>query len=70
MVSSGASMPWLGWLITGLSQLKPGLNSRWSLVAFAVDKVALGRVILQVLRCSSVTITPPVLPRMSFMYNQ
>lgn len=67
MVSSGASMPWLGWLVTGLSQLKPGLSPRWSLVVFAVDKVALGRVIPLVLRCSSVTITPPMLPRMSFM---
>jgi branched-subunit amino acid transport protein len=49
-------MPWLEWLVAGLSPRRPGFAARSVHVGFVVDKVALGQVFLRVLRFSPVSI--------------
>jgi len=46
---SEGAMPWLRWLVTGLSLQKPGFNPRPFSVGFRVDKVGLGQSFLMVL---------------------
>jgi hypothetical protein len=46
-------------LVTDFSATLPGFNSRLAHVGFVVDIVALGQLFLQVLHCSSVSITSP-----------
>jgi hypothetical protein len=55
------AVPWLRWLVTGLSPRRPGFAPGSIHVGFAVDKVALGHVSLRVLRFSPVSIIPPSL---------
>ena len=57
-------MPWLRWLVTGLSLQNP----RSVRVGFVVDKVALGQVFLQVLQFSPISNILPVLHTHSFRY--
>jgi hypothetical protein len=49
------NVPWLRWLVAGLSLRKPGSVH----VEFVVDEVALGQIILGVLQFSLVNIIPP-----------
>jgi hypothetical protein len=58
---NGLAVPWLRWLVTGLSPQRPGFNPGSVHVEFVVDKVALGQVFLRVLRFSPVSFIPPVL---------
>jgi hypothetical protein len=51
-------VPWLRWLVAGLSLLRPGFASGSVHVGSVVDKVALGQVFLRVIRFSPVNITP------------
>jgi hypothetical protein len=44
------AVPWLRWLVTGLSQQRPRFVPMSVHVGFVVDKVALAQVFLQVLR--------------------
>jgi hypothetical protein len=55
------AMPWLKWLVTGLSLQRAGFLPKSIHVGFVVDKVALGQVFLRVLRFSPVIIIPPLL---------
>jgi hypothetical protein len=55
------AVPWLRWLVTGLSPRRPGLDPGSVHVGFVVDKLALRQVLLRVLRCSPVNFIPPVL---------
>jgi hypothetical protein len=50
----GQAVPWLRWLVAGLSPRRPGFASGSIHMGFVVDKVALGQVFLRVLRLSSV----------------
>ena len=55
------AVPWLRWLVAGLSQRRPGFDPESVHVGFVVDKVALGQVSLRVLRFSPVSFIPSVL---------
>jgi hypothetical protein len=55
------AVPWLRWLVAGLSLRRPGLAPGSIHVGFVVGKVALGQVFLRVLRFSPVSIIPPAL---------
>jgi hypothetical protein len=52
-------VPWLRSLVAGLSPLNPEFAPGSIHVGFLVDKVALGKVFLRVLRFSPVNIIPP-----------
>jgi hypothetical protein len=54
-------VPWLRWLVAGLSPRRPGFDPGSVHVGFVVDKVALGQVFPRVLRFSPVNFIPPVL---------
>jgi hypothetical protein len=53
------AVPWLRWLVVGLSLRSPGFSLGSIHVGFVVDKVALGQVFLRVFRFSPVSIIPP-----------
>jgi hypothetical protein len=55
------AVPWLRWLVAGLSPRRPGFNPGSVHVEFEVDKVALGQVFPRVLRFSPVNFLPPAL---------
>jgi hypothetical protein len=54
-------VPWLRWLVIGLSPRRPGFVPGSVHVGCVVDKVALGQVFLRILRFSPVNFIPPVL---------
>jgi hypothetical protein len=49
------AMKWAMWLVTGLSSRRPGFFPAPVYIDFAVGKIALGRVLLQVIRFSAVS---------------
>jgi hypothetical protein len=51
-------VPWLGWLVAGLSPRNPGFATRSVHVGFVVGKLALGKGFLRVLRLSPVNMIP------------
>jgi hypothetical protein len=55
------AVPWLKRSVAGLSPQKNGFAPGSVHVGFVVDKVALGQVLLRVLRFFPVNITPPLL---------
>jgi hypothetical protein len=59
--TSGRAVPWLRQLVTGLSPRRPGFDVGLVHVGFVVDNVALGQVLLQVLRFSPANFIAPVL---------
>jgi hypothetical protein len=52
------TMPWLRWLVTGLSLQRTRFAPGSIYVGFVVDKVALGQAFLRLLQCSPVSIIP------------
>jgi hypothetical protein len=58
------AVPWLRWLVAGLSPRRTGFTSGSIHVGFVVDKVTLGQVFLRVLRLSPVSIVPPSLSKL------
>jgi hypothetical protein len=61
IVKGNYSVPWLRRLVAGLSPRSPGFDPSSAQVGFVVDIVALGQVLLRVLRFSPVDFIPPVL---------
>jgi hypothetical protein len=59
-ISIFRALPWLRRLIVGLSRRRPGLDSSPDHVRFVVDKVALQKIFLRVLRVPLVRIIPPM----------
>jgi hypothetical protein len=55
------AVPLLKCLVAGLSLWGPGFEPRLVHVRFAADKVALGQVLLRILRFSPASINPPIL---------
>jgi hypothetical protein len=55
----GSTVPWVRWLVAGLSPRRPGFAPGSVHVGFVVDKVALGQVFLRVLPFYPVSIIPP-----------
>jgi hypothetical protein len=58
------AVPWLRWLVAGLSPRRPGFALGSIHVGFVADKVALVQVFLRVLRLSPVNIIPPSLSKL------
>jgi hypothetical protein len=58
-ISMSTAVPWLRRLVSGLSLRGVGVSSRPVAVRFVVDEVALGQVLLRVLRFSLVITIPP-----------
>jgi hypothetical protein len=58
------AVPWIRWLVAGLSPRRPGFAPRSINVGFVVDKVALRQVFLRVLRFCPVSIIPPSLSKL------
>ena len=63
-------MPWIRWLVSGLSPCRHRFNPWLVCVGFVGDKVAVGQVYLSVLELSLVRIIPPIKnTHISFMYH-
>jgi hypothetical protein len=60
-------VPWLRLLVVSLSPNRPGFAPGSVHVGFVVDRVALGQVLLQVLRFSLVSIIPPSLATLMYL---
>jgi hypothetical protein len=55
------AVPWLRWLVAGLSPRRPGFHPGSVHVGFVVDNVALGQGFPRILWFSPVNFIPPVL---------
>jgi len=53
-------VPWLWWLVTGLSAPRPWFDPGPVRVRFVVDKVTLGHISLHIFRYSPVSVIPPI----------
>jgi hypothetical protein len=69
-VQLDGTMPWLIWLVAGLSLQWFGLNPRTDHVGFVVDEVALRQVFMGVQQILPFCVIPSMLHTHSVVYHQ